>query len=70
MLVFYLCNGTNPHCCNCAGCYKHGGECRHTRNLEYATTEFCVDPTNCPDRFEAVSNNDDICYFEKEGMSK
>ena len=36
-MVIYLCNGKNPDCKNFPeGCYLNGGECRHTRHVEYA----------------------------------
>lgn len=52
MSVFYICNGTNPCCCHCSGCFTKGGECRETTNLKYAVSEKCDDPWNHPERFE------------------
>lgn len=33
--VFYLCDGKVPECKK-TDCYKNGGECKHTSNVEYA----------------------------------
>lgn len=70
MQVFYLCNGKNPVCSKCAGCYLIGGECRHTRNLEYSNTIFCADPWNHPERFEKAPDSSTELYFEKELENK
>lgn len=29
------CIGTDPNCCNSAGCFKNGGECQKTSNPKY-----------------------------------
>lgn len=34
--VGFLCNGERPKCKNEAGCYKNGGDCKGTFNVEYA----------------------------------
>ena len=36
MKHLYLCDGTIPKCKCSSGCYKNGGECRHTSNVKYA----------------------------------
>lgn len=33
--ILFLCNGEVKGCRN-SRCYKHGGDCRHTSNVEYA----------------------------------
>lgn len=70
MRTFYFCHGTNPICCNCGGCFTHGGDCKHTTNPVYARTEECKDPWNHPERFdeEKVSGFPSY-YFEKETNS-
>lgn len=34
-VVLYLCNGKMKGCAK-TGCYKNGGECRHTTDVKYA----------------------------------
>lgn len=33
--LFYLCDGEVPECRK-KGCYKNGGECKHTSNIKHA----------------------------------
>lgn len=33
--IFYLCNGEVKEC-EKTNCYKHGGLCRHTRDIKFA----------------------------------
>ena len=64
--VFYFCNGQNPACGHCEGCYVHGGDCRQTTNVDYAITPICNDPWNHPERFEPVSYSGcNTYYFER-----
>ena len=53
--VFYLCNGEKEDCKK-RTCYKNGGECKHTSNVEYALN------------FERPRKN--CAFFEKEGTSR
>ena len=65
--TFYFCNGENPACSRCEGCYKSGGECKQTTNIKYILTPECKDPWNHPERFERVSYPEcNTYYFEKE----
>ena len=65
-MTFYICKGTNPLCCNSAGCHMMGGNCRHTANELYSLTEHCDDPQKHLDRFEAeVFEKLPTYYFER-----
>lgn len=33
--ILFLCDGKNPNCTP-ERCYRHGGECKHTLNIEHA----------------------------------
>lgn len=66
MSVFYHCNGMNPCCCHCEGCFTRGGQCDRTTNVKYAKTEICKDPWNHPERFEVdFFPNTDPVYWER-----
>ena len=34
--IIFLCDGMVEECCSKKGCYKNGGDCRHTSNVRYA----------------------------------
>lgn len=34
--VAFYCDGKYRECCNSPGCYKNGGECNKTFNVEHA----------------------------------
>lgn len=55
--VFYLCDGEKEDCKKMT-CYKNGGECKHTSNIEHALN------------FERVGKNEKGTFYEKEDVSR
>lgn len=65
-MIFYICNGQNPQCVNSLGCYKKGGGCHYTTNLEFTDSPECTDPQKHPERFESeIISNYPTYYFER-----
>lgn len=53
--VFYLCDGERENCKK-RTCYKNGGNCRHTTNINHAMN------------FERRAESENASFFEKEEM--
>lgn len=69
MPTFYLCSGENPACCAFSFCYRNGGRCKGTSNIDYAITPECKDPWKYPERFEVETvPGYEAYYFEREAI--
>lgn len=68
-MTFYLCD-LEDHCKNSPGCFRCGGECRHTTNVGHAVYGECKHPEKEPDRFEVETfetvGRATAYYWEKE----
>ncbi len=58
--VFYLCNGNRWDCRNSKDCYKNGGECRYTTDIENSKNFFLK--TSCV----AVNGREEVCNYWEE----
>lgn len=65
-MTVYLCNGKQP-CKVSTGCFLLGGECRRTKNPEFAKNGECDEPEKFQDRFYPISysNGRFIEWIEK-----
>ncbi|WP_286471575.1 hypothetical protein [Parabacteroides goldsteinii] len=43
--IFYKCNGEKEDCSK-TNCYKNGGECRHTQDINYAESFYLTKSRN------------------------
>ncbi len=55
--IFYLCDGERENCKK-RTCYKNGGNCRHTTDINHAVN------------FERRAKTEIGSYFEKEDISR
>lgn len=55
--VFYLCDGEKEDCKK-RSCYKDGGECKHTSNINHALN------------FKRVGKSENGSFYEKEDVSR
>ncbi len=69
--VFYLCNGEKRPCGTSPGCYKNGGECRHTLSYENSKTHTIMTDQS-KSRFKKMVDPKMgiISYWEKEVLEK
>lgn len=55
--IFYLCDGERENCKK-TSCYKSGGGCKHTSNVEHALN------------FKRVGKSENGSFYEKEDVSR
>lgn len=60
MKIFYLCDGSAPNCPR-TNCYKRGGDCYHTDNVDHAKM-FYAD-------FAVERDGEEDYYWERRKLS-